>query len=65
MHLHHRTYQNLGKERLMGLVPVCPTCHELVHPIHCTEPKYARGGLWAATKEARRRVEPEQQRRRS
>lgn len=64
MHLHHRTYKNLGNERLMDLVPVCPTCHELIHLIHRTESKYARGGLWAATKEARRRVEREQQRRR-
>lgn len=24
MHLHHRTYKNLGNERLMDLVPVCP-----------------------------------------
>lgn len=55
MHLHHRTYKNLGTERLMDLVPVCPGCHEVVHQIHRTEPRFARAGLWEATKEARRR----------
>lgn len=30
-HLHHKTYKNLGVERLMDLVMLCPSCHELVH----------------------------------
>src|SRR5690606_19121762 len=50
MHLHHRTYKNLGSERLMDLVPLCPGCHDLVHRIH-REPKFRRKGLWYATKE--------------
>lgn len=49
MHLHHRTYKNLGRERLMDLVPVCPPCHDAVHAI-----QRATGvDLWRATKSAR------------
>lgn len=55
MHLHHRTYKNLGNERLMDLVPVCPPCHDLVHALH-QEQVYKRKGLWYATKEARKRT---------
>ncbi|WP_341940346.1 HNH endonuclease signature motif containing protein [Microbacterium sp. LWH10-1.2] len=57
MHLHHRTYKNLGNERLMDLVPVCPACHDLIHEIAA-----ARGNrlsnLWKATTIARRRHNP-------
>jgi len=28
---HHRTYKNLGCERLMDIVPVCRPCHDIVH----------------------------------
>jgi 5-methylcytosine-specific restriction endonuclease McrA len=53
MHLHHRTYKNLGAERLMDLVPLCPSCHELVHDMHRSDPSAARRGLWETTKRAR------------
>lgn len=56
-HLHHRTYKNLGSERLMDLVPVCPLCHELIHEIHRNTPGMKRKGLWYATKEARKKVQ--------
>jgi 5-methylcytosine-specific restriction endonuclease McrA len=51
MHLHHRTYKNLGNERLMDLVPVCPECHEEIHRL-CRE---LRRSLWHVTKIARKR----------
>jgi 5-methylcytosine-specific restriction endonuclease McrA len=47
-HLHHRTYKNLGSERLMDLVPLCEPCHKFVH-------EYANQtgrDLWFATKRA-------------
>jgi hypothetical protein len=51
MHLHHRTYKNLGNEQLVDLVPVCEGCHEEIHMLqrenHCS--------LSRATKWARRR----------
>ena len=31
MHLHHRTYVRLTRERLSDLVPVCKSCHEFIH----------------------------------
>ena len=31
MHLHHITYERLGKERLSDLVPVCESCHRFIH----------------------------------
>jgi len=30
-HLHHRSYKNLGNERLTDLVPACPDCHKFIH----------------------------------
>lgn len=31
LHLHHKTYERLGKERLTDLVQLCGPCHTLVH----------------------------------
>lgn len=31
--LHHRTYERVGEELLTDLVPLCPTCHVLVHTL--------------------------------
>jgi 5-methylcytosine-specific restriction endonuclease McrA len=47
---HHRTYKNLGCERLMDIVPVCRPCHDKIHALQ-------HGGmdLWAATMKARRK----------
>ena len=42
-HLHHRTYKNLGVERLMDLIMLCPKCHDKVHQAQ-------QGNLWAHTK---------------
>lgn len=49
-HLHHRTYKNLGNERLMDLVPLCPGCHRRVHDLYDADPRWRRRGLWYATK---------------
>lgn len=62
MHLHHRTYKNLGNERLMDLVAVCPECHSFVHQLSRETYWKNHGGLWAATKEARRRAHPTRRR---
>lgn len=62
MHLHHRTYKNLGAERLMDLVPVCPTCHDHIHELHKTVPAASRNGLWGATKYARAEVQRQRKR---
>lgn len=53
MHLHHRTYKNLGAERLMDLVPLCPSCHDEVHALYDSDPGAHRRGLWETTKRAR------------
>lgn len=31
--VHHLTYDMLGKERLSDLVPLCKSCHDLVHKL--------------------------------
>lgn len=31
VHLHHTTYERIGAERLTDLVPLCRSCHRLVH----------------------------------
>lgn len=33
-HLHHLTYENLGREPLSDLVMVCPPYHELIHFVY-------------------------------
>lgn len=54
-HLHHRTYKNLGKERLMDLVLCCESCHTEVHKL---ERKYNLN-IWIATKKARKLLHPD------
>lgn len=54
-HLHHRTYKNLGHEMLRDLVSVCPPCHEEIHALHRSDPRWRRKGLWFVTKEIKRR----------
>lgn len=61
-HLHHRTYKNLGNERLMDLVPVCQDCHDLIHRLYRAEPKWRRIGLWGLTKHVARRKGGERRR---
>jgi 5-methylcytosine-specific restriction endonuclease McrA len=34
IHLHHLTYERLGKERNADLLPLCKTCHLAVHDFH-------------------------------
>jgi hypothetical protein len=50
MVFHHKTYKNLGNERLMDICPVCAPCHELIHDVHRKNP---HRGLWWALKGAR------------
>jgi len=33
IHLHHKTYKRLGKERLGDLVWLCEECHAIIHHI--------------------------------
>ena len=53
--LHHRTYKNLGSERLMDLVPLCRRCHVEVHALHDRKPRLS---LWGATGALRRKYHP-------
>jgi len=50
-HFHHVTYKTLGCERLMDIVPVCPTCHNAIHDYHKAHPEML---LRVATKRMRR-----------
>lgn len=46
IHLHHKTYDNLGREKAAELVALCEACHRAVH-------RYAKAHraltLWQAT----------------
>jgi len=37
LHLHHKTYDRLGHEKLGDLVYLCPKCHEFVHSLAVEE----------------------------
>lgn len=45
IHLHHHTYERFGAELDGDLLPLCATCHRLVHRHH----RQARGSLTVAT----------------
>jgi hypothetical protein len=47
---HHKTYKNLGCERLMDLVILCRNCHEDTHRIVAI----GRSRLWGAARVLRR-----------
>jgi 5-methylcytosine-specific restriction endonuclease McrA len=49
--LHHRTYKRLGEENLHDLVPVCRSCHDLIHELFDSN----RISLWSATKRIKNR----------
>lgn len=53
--VHHRTYDNLGNERLRDLVFLCRACHDRVHELHRNTPGLS---LWEATKAVRRELHP-------
>lgn len=31
LHVHHKTYERIGKERLSDLITLCESCHRLIH----------------------------------
>lgn len=31
MHVHHKTYERIGRERLSDLITLCENCHRLIH----------------------------------
>ncbi len=33
LHIHHRTYERLGRERLKDLVQLCEECHKAIHDL--------------------------------
>jgi len=54
LELHHRTYKNLGNEKIVcDLVPVCRDCHEGIHKFQ----KEKEFGIWGATKYYRRLIQ--------
>ena len=31
LHVHHKTYERVGNERITDLIALCPACHEIEH----------------------------------
>ena len=58
LHLHHKTYKRLGKEKLSDVVLICKTCHEAVHKRHRSK---KNKGLWDATNRVRKRAKKHQE----
>lgn len=48
LHLHHKSYKSLGKEKLMHLELLCELCHSFVHAL-CNDYNL---DLWKGTKKA-------------
>lgn len=52
--LHHRSYKNLGNERLMDLVPLCRKHHILTHEQIARSEKL-RTGIWGVHKKIQKK----------
>jgi 5-methylcytosine-specific restriction endonuclease McrA len=48
-HLHHRSYERLGRERFEDVTPLCRACHERVHRILASNPGWRRLGRGQAS----------------
>lgn len=53
LHLHHKTYNSIGKEKLWQLVLVCELCHALIHTIADKQ----KLPIWTATKRAAKLID--------
>jgi hypothetical protein len=47
--LHHRSYQRLGAERFIDVIPLCRRCHDRLHAIYDNDPAWRRLGRARAT----------------
>lgn len=52
LQLHHKTYERLGNEHLADLVPVCTSCHAIIHERH----RLGDLSLWDATELALKKI---------
>jgi len=52
LNIHHRTYRNLGNEKLGELILLCRDCHYEVHKEESKEKRH----LWSATTIAGRKI---------
>lgn len=51
-HVHHRTYKNLGAERIaIDLVALCELCHSEVH----RHQRFTGRSVWQATRDVKNR----------
>ena len=55
VHVHHKTYKRLGKERLGDLAVLCGECHQRVHEHYW---KHKNKGLWRVIGKVRRSRHP-------
>lgn len=52
LHLHHKTYERLGRERLTDLIPLCSKCHAEVHRGFESVGRKQGYDLWSWTEKA-------------
>ena len=52
LHVHHRTYDNLGNEKLEELITLCKKCHYITHKVnpHLSYQVYCDNKRWEVTK---------------
>lgn len=53
LNLHHKTYKNIGNERLMDLIYLCNEHHNIVHKVI----NFYNKDLWTASRYVRKRYE--------
>jgi hypothetical protein len=53
LHLHHKTYKNIGKERLMDVDWLCEKCHNYLH-YYLVKTKSSRLNKWNVVRKMRR-----------
>jgi 5-methylcytosine-specific restriction endonuclease McrA len=60
LHLHHKTYKNVGREHLADLCLLCEACHSLVHQLY-EEHKGER--RWTLNRTTKRLIREERKKR--
>ena len=55
LHLHHRTYKRLGKEKLNDLILLCENCHHLLHKMFNNK-KSRKTTLWNVSNKLRKNI---------
>lgn len=59
LHLHHKSYRRLNKERLTDLIELCSVCHMKVHEMVRKSNNLSKTNLWSSVRKVRKIITKE------